>query len=71
MSLALHAHHIVLLATLAFVAAVLIPHWYTTPDQRQKRNVFDICNIYPYYACRWTLVPISNYITLPTSRSSI
>ncbi|UJR13463.1 hypothetical protein I4U23_000477 [Adineta vaga] len=63
MSLALHGHHTLLIATFVFIAAVLIPNWYTAPNLQTKRNVFEICNTNPY-ACRWTLVPISGQISI-------
>jgi len=46
MSLALHGHHVLLIATLAFAAAVLTPNWYTSPDKNTKINVFQLCTNY-------------------------
>ncbi|CAF1068643.1 unnamed protein product [Adineta steineri] len=65
MSLALHGHHILVIATLAFATAVLLPSWYTSPNDQIQRNVFDICTINPY-SCRWTLLPTSDNITIRT-----
>jgi hypothetical protein len=64
MSLALHGHHILIIATLALAAAVLIPAWYTAPDLSKKRNIFDICTTNPYsYTCYWILLPTAdNYL---------
>ena len=58
MSLALHGHHALIIATLAFAAAALTTEWYTSPDNNLKRNVFQICdpNSRPY-ACEWMLLP--------------
>ncbi|CAF1275118.1 unnamed protein product [Rotaria sordida] len=61
MSLTLHGHHILLIATLAFATAVLTPNWYTSPDFRVKRNIFQICDTQLFSCtCRWVLYPISN-----------
>ncbi|CAF1291084.1 unnamed protein product [Adineta steineri] len=70
MSLALHGHHILVIATLAFATAVLLPSWYTSPNDQIQRNVFDICTINPY-SCRWTLLPTSDNITIRTSKDFI
>ena len=64
MSLALHGHHILIIATLAFAAAVLTPSWYTASDLSIKRNIFDICTTYQYtWTCHWILLPTAdNYL---------
>ena len=43
MSLALHGHHILIIATLAFAAAILTPNWYNSPKNGLKMNIFQIC----------------------------
>jgi len=65
MSLALHGHQILLIATLAFAAAVLIPFWYTSPNLQIKRNIFEICY---HNTCYWTLLPTSDNQSVRTSR---
>jgi len=60
MSLALHGHHILLIATFAFVAAVLTPNWYTSPDGTNI-NVFQICtNFTLNHSCQWSFTLQSN-----------
>jgi hypothetical protein len=54
MSLALHAHQIFLIATLAFAAAILIPFWYRPPNLQIRRNIFQVCDT---KGCYWTLLP--------------
>ncbi|UJR33857.1 hypothetical protein I4U23_021278 [Adineta vaga] len=56
MSLALHGHHVLLIATLAFITAVLTPNWYTSSNQPTLViNIFQICNnsLIPN-PCSWT-----------------
>jgi len=54
MSLALHGHHVLLIATLAFIIAVLTPNWYTSPDKTIEMNVFQICmNSTTSKSCQW------------------
>jgi hypothetical protein len=54
MSLALHGHHVLLIATLAFITAVLTPNWYTSPDKTTDINVFQICvNSTTSQFCQW------------------
>jgi len=61
MSLVLHGHHVLLIATLAFVAAVLTPNWFTSLNNGIKINVFQICtNSSPLQSCPWTLTLPSN-----------
>ncbi|CAF2854043.1 unnamed protein product [Rotaria sp. Silwood2] len=61
MSLALHGHHILLIATLAFTTAVLTPNWYTSTDFRVQRNIFQICDTQlSSYTCHWVFLQISN-----------
>ena len=61
MSLALHGHHVLLIATLAFIAAVLTPYWYTSPDQTLHIDIFKICNssLIPSQ-CPWTYSLLAN-----------
>ena len=55
MTLALHGHHVLLIATLAFTAAVLTPYWYTSPDQTLHIDIFKICNSSLISSqCPWT-----------------
>ncbi len=65
MSLALHGHQALIIATLAFAAAVLIPFWYTSPNLQVQRNIFQICT---NNMCYWTLLPTSNNQSVRTSR---
>lgn len=67
MSLALHAHHILIIATLAFAAGALIPFWYTSPNYTIKRNVFQICDI-NNNNCTWSLLPTSNILSVKTGK---
>jgi hypothetical protein len=61
MSLALHGHHILVVATLAFAAAVLTPNWYTRQDNVITINVFQICqNSSSSPSCPWVLTLPSN-----------
>jgi len=61
MSLALHGHHVLLIATLAFVAAVLTPNWYTSPDRGTNINVFQLCtNSSSSQSCQWIFTLQSN-----------
>ncbi|CAF5021627.1 unnamed protein product [Rotaria sp. Silwood1] len=64
MSLALHGHHVLLIATLTFATAVLTPNWYTSSDFQIKRNIFQICNTQT--SCHWVLLPISNDTSVET-----
>jgi hypothetical protein len=66
MSLALHGHHILLIATLAFAVAVLTPNWYTSPGDGTKRNVFQICSPNAY-SCEWIFIPRWTNGTIRTS----
>jgi hypothetical protein len=55
MSLALHGHHVLLLATLVFITAVLTPNWYTRSDPPININALQICfNSSVNYQCHWT-----------------
>ena len=68
MSLALHAHQMLIIATLAFAAAVLTTEWYTSPNQDVKRNVFQICVfVGPSYFCQWILLPTDTNAMFRTS----
>lgn len=67
MLLALHGHHILIIATLAFAAAVLIPFWYTSPNLQIKRNIFQICDT-TSNTCYWTILPTSNNQTIQTGK---
>jgi hypothetical protein len=61
MSLALHGHHILLIATLAFAAAVLTPNWFTSIDKGININVFQICtNSSSCSSCPWIFTLQSN-----------
>ena len=61
MSLALHGHHVLLIATFVFVAAVLTPNWYTSPDHGTNINVFQICtNFTLNQSCQWIFTFQSN-----------
>lgn len=61
MSLALHGHHILLIATLAFAAAVLTPNWFTSTDRNLNINVFQICtNSSSCSSCPWVFTLPSN-----------
>ena len=64
MSLTLHGHHILIIATLAFAAAVLTPNWFTATradGTNIKINVFQICtNFSSPSTCQWTLTLPSN-----------
>ncbi|CAF0804184.1 unnamed protein product [Adineta steineri] len=54
MSLALHGHHILLIATLAFTTAVLTLNWYENSEKSIHINVFQICsNSSTLKTCRW------------------
>jgi hypothetical protein len=56
MSLVLHGHHVLLIATLAFVAAVLTPNWYTNSVDGVNLNVFQICKYnLSSQPCAWIL----------------
>jgi hypothetical protein len=69
MSFVLHGHHVLLIATLAFVAAVLTPNWYTSPDQRININVFQLCINYPSsQSCQWIFSLPSNNLTYGESK---
>jgi hypothetical protein len=67
MLLALHGHHILIIATIAFAAAVLIPFWYTSPNLQIKRNIFQICDT-TSNTCYWTILPTSNNQTIQTGK---
>ncbi|CAF1197875.1 unnamed protein product [Adineta ricciae] len=58
MSLALHAHQTLLVATFAFIIGVLVPCWYTSPNLQTTRTVFQVCNT-TSSTCEWTLLPKS------------
>ena len=50
----LFGHHVLLIATLAFVAAVLTPNWYIDSDRKNHLNVFQICiNASSTPSCPW------------------
>lgn len=57
----LFGHHVLLIATLAFVTAVLTPNWYTDSDKRIHLNVFQICvNASSLPSCPWVFSLPSN-----------
>ncbi|CAF1201540.1 unnamed protein product [Adineta ricciae] len=61
MTLALHGHHALLIATLAFIAAVLTPYWYTSPNQTLHIDIFKICNSSSIPSqCPWTYSLLAN-----------
>jgi hypothetical protein len=69
MSLALHGHHVLLIATLAFVAAALTPNWYTKPDDNIELNVFQICQTSSTSKrCEWIFNSQSNNILSDKSK---
>jgi hypothetical protein len=72
MTLALHGHHVLLIATLAFVAAVLTPNWYTrtfTDDTTIDLNVFQICKTSTQpRTCEWILSPQAKNVASDKSR---
>ena len=43
MSLSLYGHHVLLIATLAFITAILTPNWYKNPEQGVDINIFQLC----------------------------
>ena len=56
MSFPLHAHHVMVLATLTFVVAVTTPEWYISPANHLKMNIFQICaEKTGVQICEWTL----------------
>lgn len=67
MSLFLHGHQILILSTIAFIIAVLLPFWYTSPNHQMKRNVFQICDM-TTNICQWTLIPTSGSQSLQTGK---
>lgn len=63
MSLALHGHHVLIIATLAFAAAVLTPNWFTAKTGT-KINVFKICpNSSVSNECPWIFSQLSDNST--------
>lgn len=71
MSLALHGHHVLLIATLAFATAILTPNWYTSPDFQIKRNIFQICDTYLLTCkCDWILTSWPSNATVTTSKNN-
>jgi hypothetical protein len=67
MSLALHAHQILIIASLAFATAALLPFWYTSPNLQINRNIFQICNN-SNNICYWTLLPTPANQSVRTGR---
>lgn len=68
MSLALHGHHVLLIATLAFAAAVLTPYWYTDSN-KNSINVFQLCsNSSIPQACQWIFTLRSNNSSIGESK---
>ena len=56
MSFPLHAHHILILATVTFVVAVTTPEWYISRATGLKMNIFQICaEKSGLQICEWTL----------------
>lgn len=50
----LFGHHTLLIATLAFAAAVLTPNWYNDSERNIHLNVFQICvNASSLSSCPW------------------
>lgn len=57
----LFGHHILLIATLAFAAAVLTPNWYHDSERNIHLNVFQICaNASSMSSCPWIFTLPSN-----------
>lgn len=68
MSLALHAHQILIIATLTFLVAVLTPNWYSSPKHGLKINIFQICTGKSNAErCAWTF---SGYVGNPAFEAS-
>ncbi|CAF1528337.1 unnamed protein product [Rotaria magnacalcarata] len=54
MSLALHGHHVLLIATITFITAILTPNWYSNSEKRINLNIFQICtNSSSPQPCSW------------------
>ena len=71
MSLTLHGHQVLLIATLAFAAAVLTPNWYTSPDGQVALDVFQICSVKSTSrSCEWTFNANSSNVSVGRSTSS-
>lgn len=68
MSLALHGHQALIIATLAFAAAVLTPNWFTAKSGT-KINVFQICpNSSISNECEWIFSRLSANSTMSESK---
>lgn len=68
MSLFLHAHQVLIIATIAFIIGVLLPFWYTSPNGQLKRNIIQICDTMDN-RCSWTIIPTPGDQSLQTGKS--